>query len=268
MIRVTVSGYQKITTNSHKLYACHATINTQCLSPAYMKPKHLIIALPLLCLSAIANAQRTTFSVGINSGFFSYRGDQAFSIDENQPALLRTQFSPEKNSHPGFSYEVNSSVQYLSRMRLIVGGEVAFQSLQSKSNVTYLSPSIFASALLPAEGTVTSTSQFICVTPFIGFRALDKKLKLDITTGVELANGISRKEKIDVRLTGSGDAYDQKNDIGKQGDQRVRIQVTASLNKWGLTAGYVQGYKNYYAENDFLKARAQFVRMGLSYRIR
>lgn len=224
--------------------------------------------MPLLCLAALTNAQRTTFSVGINSGIFSYRGDQAYSINNSQPALLRTNLSPEKNSAAGFSYEVNSTVQYLSKMRLIVGGEIAFQSLQSKSNVTYLSPSIFASALLPAEGTVTTTSQYICITPFIGFRALDTKLKLDITTGVELAAGVSRKEKIDARIKMSGDTYNQTNNTGKQGDQRVRIQVTGSLGRWGLTTAYVQGYKNYYGDSEFLKARAQFVRMGLSYRIK
>ncbi|MCG2614745.1 hypothetical protein LZZ85_10655 [Terrimonas sp. NA20] len=250
-----------------KLYS-DATINLMRLSPAFMKSKHLLIALPLLCLAGIANAQRTTFSVGLNSGLFSYRGDQAFSIENTQPAILRTNFSPDENSRSGFSYEVNSNVQYVSKTKLIVGGEVAFQSLQSKSTVTYLSPSIFASALIPAEGSAESTSQYICITPFIGFRALDKKLKIDITTGFEIASAVSRKEKIDVRLTMNGDTYNKVNDLSKQGDQRVRIQVTASLNRWGLTTGYVQGYKNYYGDNEFLKARAQFVRMGLTYRIR
>jgi hypothetical protein len=232
-----------------------------------MKPKHLIIALPLLCIAAIAGAQQITYSAGINSGFFSYRGDHAFSIDKTQPPILRANLSADKNSTSGFSYELNSSVQYISKMKLIAGAELAFQSFQSKSNVSFLSPSFFASALIPAEGTVRSTSQFICFTPFIGFRALDQKLKVDITTGFEIAAAISRKEKIDAHLTMSGDTYNVENDAGKHGDQRVRIQITTSLGRWGLTTGYVQGYKNYYGDTDFFKARAQFTRIGLNYHI-
>ena len=114
---------------------------------------------------------------------------------------------------------------------------------------------------------VTSTSQFIAFTPFIGFRALDKKLKIDITTGFEIATALSRKEKIDAHLTMTGDKYNVENDADKHGDTRVRIQVTTSYGRLGLTTGYVQGYKNYYGNDDFFKARAQFARIGLNYRI-
>ncbi len=232
-----------------------------------MKPKHLLTALPLLCLAFMANAQRLTYSAGINSGFFRYRGDQAFSIEKTQPTLLRSNFSAGQESRSGFSYEINSSVQYVSKMKLIAGVELAFQSLQSKSDITFLSPSFFSSALIPAEGMVTSTSQFIAFTPFVGFRALDKKLKVDITTGFEIAGALNKKEKIDAHLTMTGDKYNVENDAGKHGDTRARVQVTISYGRLGLTAGYVQGYKNYYGNDDFLKARAQFVRTGLNYRI-
>lgn len=235
-----------------------------------MTPKHILLALPLLCLAVIADCQRTTYSVGLNSGLFRYTGDGASKISgiTSAPATIREGIPGKKS---GFSYEITLNAQRITRSRFLFGAELAWQSLQSRTTVVSQSPTIFSSFFMYADGRTKLTSQYIALTPFAGYRLLDKKIKLDISTGLEIAGCVSRKEDIEATNLSSGEKLSGTNKVAKRSDCRVRLQLNTSLGRFGLTTGYAAGLSDFYPEPDamyfFPKARSSFIRLGLNYRL-
>ena len=233
-----------------------------------MKPKQILLALPLLCLAVAANCQRTTYNVGLNSGIFRYTGDNAFEVSAiNVYPELRTQFGGTPGKKTAFSYEITGNIQRITKSRIIFGMELAWQSLQTKTNINGLIPTMYSSYFMPTTGNTRLTNQFISLTPVAGYRLLDKKIKVDLTTGLELAACISRKEKIDARNPDSDEHLSTTNDLPKNNDLRVRLQLNTSMGRFGLTTGYAAGLTNFYKDEGFFMARSSFIRLGLNYRL-
>ena len=233
-----------------------------------MTPKQLLLALPLLCLAATATAQTTSFTAGINSGIFRYHGDQAFEKSGINPfPTLRTSVDGTAGTSPGFSFEITADIRRVTRYRMLIGAEVAFQSLQSRTEVSSISPTLYSSFFMPAAGTTKLTAQFISLTPFIGYRFLDKKLKLDLTTGLELAACISKKEQIDAHHAETGEEFAGTSNVPRRPDHRIRLQVNTSFGRFGLTTGYAIGLENFYRGEDYT-AYSGFIRLGFTCRIR
>jgi hypothetical protein len=233
-----------------------------------MKPTNLLLALPLLCITLFTQAQQTNYTAGVNSGLFRYNNTQAFYLTGVVDGpLLRSNLNESNATKPGFSFEITGNIQRITRSRFLFGAELAYQSYRTKTPVSFFSPSLFASALIPADGNTTMQAQFITVTPFAGYRLLDKKLKLDLTAGMELAAAIQKKEVIKAREIYNGNLLEASNDQPRRADYRARIQLNASMDRIGLTTGYALGLANYYSSDEFLVSRARFVRFGLTYRI-
>lgn len=237
-----------------------------------MTPKQILLALPLLCLAAIANCQRTTYSVGFNSGLFRYTGEGAShtsGITTHPSPRTLNEGMPGKKS--GFSYEVTLNAQRITKSRILFGGELAWQSMQSRTTVVAQTPTIYSSFFMFATGKTTVTSQFITLTPFVGYRLLDKKIKLDISTGLEITGCINREENIKATNSSTGEKLSGSHELAKRPDHRVRLQLNTSLGRFGLTTGYAIGLTNFYPEPDamyfFPEARSSFIRLGLNYRL-
>lgn len=122
-----------------------------------------------------------------------------------------------------------------------------------------------------ADGRTKLTSQYITLTPFAGYRLLDKKIKLDISTGLEIAGCVSRKENIEATNLSTGEKLSGTNKVAKRSDYRARFQLNTSLGRFGLTTGYAMGLTNFYPEPNavysFSEARSSFIRLGLNYRL-
>lgn len=226
------------------------------------------MALPLLCLAVSANCQRTTYTIGLNSGIFKYSGDNASDVSAiNVQPWLRTQFGGTPGRKPGFSYEVSGNIQRTTKSRLIFGLELAWQSLQAKTTINGLIPTMYSSYFAPTTGKTKLTSQYICITPFAGYRLLDQKIRIDITTGLEMAGCISRKEYIDAVNPTTGEVLTGTSDVTKNNDVRARLQLNTSMGRIGLTTGYSLGFTNFYKDEDFFTAHSGFLRLGLNYRL-
>lgn len=234
-----------------------------------MKPKLILLLLLLPGLSVTAKGQRTTFSANLNSGIFKYTGDESYETSglTTFPSIwTQKEGTPGKKS--GFSYEISGTLQRTTKSRFLFGAELAFQSLQAKTSVVARSAFPASSAFIFADGETSLTSQFICLTPFVGYRLLNKKVKMDLTPGFEMAACISRKEKIDAKDQNSPDIeYKANNDLSRRPDYRVRIQLNTSMGRIGLNTGYVIGTKNYYGKDPNIRpeAKSRFIRLGLSY---
>jgi|GEM_PF-3180087 len=233
-----------------------------------MKPKQILLALPLLCLAATTCAQQTTYSAGVNSGLFSISSkNSSISSTVVLRPLMRFEVMGPSKSSAEFSYEINGRMQRNTRNGLIYGAELAFQSLRSSVDITYAIPFSYSSALLPANGKVKMHNSFIALTPYAGFRILDKKITVDLTSGLEIAACIKRDEQITVQTTYTNDRTEAISELKKTTDYRVRFQVITSFKKIGITAGYAAGLKNYYHKDDLLTGHSRFIRLGLTYRI-
>ena len=242
-------------------------LNVAC-QQRYMKPKHILLALPLLCLVAASCAQQTTYSAGVNSGWFSISSkDASGSASIIASPTIRSQMMGPAKSSPGFSYEVNGRIQRNTRARFIYGAELAYQSLRSGVDINYITPFLYSSALMQAGGKVKMNSSFIAVSPYAGFSVLDKKIKMDLTSGLEFAACIKRSEEIHAQQLGTGESYHAVNTLDNNIDYRLRVQLVTSYQKMGITAGYAHGLKNYYHKNDPLTGYSRFIRVGLTYRI-
>jgi hypothetical protein len=234
-----------------------------------MIPKQILLALPLLCLAAIANCQRTTYTVGVNSGYFRYKGDQSVASSSiHALPTLGTQLEGPAGRRSGFSYEVSGNIQRITKSKIIFGAELAWQSLQSKVTINGMIPSMYSSYIKPTSGMAKLTSQYICLTPFVGYRLLNKKVRMDITTGLELGACISRKEDIDATDPDTNENFKGTNDITKRHDLRARLQLNTSMGRFGITTGYSAGLTNYYNNDAFFTARSSFIRLGVNYRIK
>lgn len=233
-----------------------------------MKPRHILLALPLLCLVATTYAQQTTYSAGVNSGWFRITSKDASATSSiiGSPTIRAQMMGPTKSS-PEFSYEFTGRVQRHTRSGFIYGAELAYQSLHSSVDVNYITPFLYSSALMQAGGKVKMNSNFIAVSPYAGFRLLNKKITMDLSSGVEFAACVKRNEEINAQQLSTGDSYHAVNTLEKNMDYRIRFQLVTSINRIGLTAGYAAGLKNYYHENDMLTGYSRFIRLGLIYRI-
>lgn len=234
----------------------------------YMKPKHILLALPLLCLVTATSAQQTTYSAGVNSGWFRITSKNAtgFSSITGSPTIRSQMMGPSKSS-PEFSYELNGRVQRNTRSGFIYGAELAYQSLHSSVEINYITPFLYSSALMQAGGKVKMNSNFVAVSPYAGFRILNKKVKLDLSSGLELAACVNRDEEINAVQLSSGEKFHATNELHKNIDYRVRFQLVTSINRIGLAAGYAAGLNNYYHKDDMLTGNSGFIRLGLTYRI-
>lgn len=235
-----------------------------------MTPKKILLIVAACLSYAITQAQQTSFSVGLNSGLFNYGGREAL---ESGSLIL----NPEPRSFPhggppgtdhAFSFEVTTRLQYASRKKILLGAELAYQSLQSKSDIGFTHFTMFSSFFIASQGTIKTESRFLCFTPFAGYRILDRKVRMDLTSGLEMAASLSRREKIDAELTETNEKIDVTNKAdNNRSDFRLRVHLVTSIKRVGFTAGYAWGMTNYYKNTEPYRSAAysKFLRLGLSY---
>ncbi len=100
----------------------------------------------------------------------------------------------------------------------------------------------------------------------MGKRLLAKKITLDATLGLDVALCLKSHASL-VTSFGNEDYWFTKNEISPAVDLRPRLQLAAGYKKLGIAAGYSLGLINYKSAPG-TKAYSNFLRMGLSYRLK
>ncbi|SKA20019.1 hypothetical protein [Sediminibacterium ginsengisoli] len=229
--------------------------------------KKLLLTASFAACFFIVHAQKITYSLNLNSGFSGYHGNGVSSprgITLGGP-MYGFSNAPGKNS--GFSYELAVSGQRVSRRGWIYGLELGYQRIQTRSDISVISPSLISSAIFTATGSSVTTNTFLAITAFGGYRIPAGKFSFDLKTGFEYAPNLTRKEHITGMVTNSGQKIDDSHDLPKKSDMRVRFLLTSSIGKWGLNTGYSLGLCNYFESphTDDPKAYSDFLRLGVSY---
>jgi len=188
-----------------------------------MQIKSITAFLILTCITSHTNAQQIELGINANSGWHYFAGDDARKMTG---IILSPSPQPQVYSlfgkHSGFSYEFSCHIQRVTKKKMIYGVAVAYQSLQSKADITLISPSVISSAVFPATGNSTVTSKFIGITPYAGYRIIDRRVTLDFRSGLELAYCIDRDEKIDAVYTQTGEKLNEEYDVyANRSDLRI-----------------------------------------------
>ena len=237
-----------------------------------MQIKLITAFLVLTCITSHTNAQQIEFGIAANSGWHYFAGEDARKITG---ITLSPSPQPDVYSlfgtHSGFSYEFSSHIQRVARKKWIYGVAVAYQSLQSKADITVIWPSIVSSVIFPATGSSTLTSKFIGITPYAGHRLIDRKVTLDFRSGLELAYCLDRDEKIDAVYTQTGVKLNEEYDVPtNRSDMRISFQLNSTYRSIGFNAGYFLGIKNYFDDDSIgdPEVYSRFFWLGISYRIK
>ncbi|HAL82439.1 MAG TPA: hypothetical protein DCO83_09520 [Mucilaginibacter sp.] len=230
-------------------------------------------------------AQKIELSVGANSGLFHYSGNYATPvsyINEGQTGNQNYTNNPY-GSKNGFSYGGDVQAQYVSKSGFITGLQAGYEVLRSQVAINSYHPYYLLipfyniaepSYQTPVKSQTYLQNQDINVNPYIGYRLQIKKIKIDLMPGVDIGFNISSYDK--GKATGTdGTVY--RTDLKRPDaptDVRLKFAVAAYYKKWGLTAGYAHGLKNYVSGNTYINntevaevAHSELLRFGLIYRI-
>jgi hypothetical protein len=240
------------------------------------------LLLTLLSFFVLTNlsAQNIELSVQANSGLFHYSGNSAVST-----SAIYAGSSPQQNytSNPygnknGFSYGGDIQAQYVSKSGFITGLQAGYEILRSKLDVTgydpvtfYLAPGPnFLPYQIPVKGQTFLQYQDIDLNPYIGYRWLIGKIKLDMMPGIDLGFNINSYDK--------GKATDNDGNVYRTDlklldaptDVRLKLGVAATYKRFGITAAYLHGLTNLYKNinvNGSDDAHSELLSFGITYRI-
>lgn len=236
----------------------------------------------ILSLSAVLLFMDTTYGQKVEMhlnafgglSYFSGPGSAATSpmTVEIIPAAVMSETLRNSlwNAHgrrPGFSYAAEAQVQKVTGKGFLFGSALAFEVLKNKATVNYIHPGVYSSALFPAEGEGVARHHFLTLTPlFAGMRFSAGNTSFDCTLGAELGFLLRVRESGRAVSSFNSTTYSFNNSYGRRlTDTRLRLQVRAQIDRYGILAGYSLGLKNY--DHPGTKAYSNFVRMGISYRL-
>jgi hypothetical protein len=237
------------------------------------------LLLSLICQFACAAlfAQKLEVTAGAYSGLFKYSGksteSSSFINSSVSPTVVSSYTNNPYGNKFGFGYGINGQAQLVGKGGFIIGLQAAYEQLKSKIDINQVAAfnpvSSFPAPTSTANGSTSLKNNIINLNPYIGYRILLAKLKLDILAGTDIGFISSTHEKGSAKGT-DGKAYSTDLDrttIKK--DFRLRFGLAASLNKFSINASYAHGLSNYM--EGYLggspEAYSRVVRIGLGYRL-
>ncbi|MGX5688464.1 hypothetical protein [Arcticibacter tournemirensis] len=223
-----------------------------------MKPLILVSFFIVCSLSLFA--QKTEYSVHVQTGLFNFGGKSA----EKSSSLNGNYANNPYGTGSSFSYAFYLQLQGITKRNTIWGLQSGYESLASRIKIDRI---LYLGA--PArEGDFGHTSlrnQFILVHPYVGHR-FNFGIPLDISVGPDLGIGLKSMEK--GKVPDANFVIDNERDIPAV-DARIRINATAYHKSMGFTVGYSDGTINYQANMIGAEPEtySRFLRIGLSYKL-
>jgi hypothetical protein len=226
----------------------------------------------MLALSTLGFAQQKEYSLHLNTGWLRFGGESAAKTSALILGSGRSDINYTDNPYgkkAGLGYDGTVQVQKVSAKNLLFGLQAGYEILRSKVPLTH-AYTLVSSATAPAvSGETVLRHRFINTYPFMGKRWVLSKTTVDLTAGLNLGFNVKSHEK-GAATDAGGQIYRSNKDLDKLGlDTRARVGITACYQKFGLTAGYAHGLKNYTPETEGANRQtfARLMRLGLVYRI-
>jgi hypothetical protein len=244
--------------------------------------KKIIFIILLVSFIIRVNAQSLEFSVQAYSGMSHFTGNTT-----THSTFLNTSATDPHAGYPNGTGNIYTpdlgialQLQYNFKSGFLLGGQAAFEQFNNKVDINgvYEDQTYLAYQLAPgpeaATGHVTDHDNYVNLTPYIGYRFVLNKVKLDVMPGFDIAIGVGGSETVNVKAN-DGTYYNKPN-IANGGippsDVRARIGLAAYYLRYGIIASYSRGLKDYnsgeLSDSDLPPLHAELFRLGLSYRIR
>jgi len=237
--------------------------------------RKILLAIPLFFIFTQAKAQSFEISVQANGGLSAYRGNSTVNttfLDGADPTA-HTGYPNGDGNRLAFSYGADIQLQRNFKSNFILGLEAGYEVLGSKTNINGVYDDT-ANGETAASGYAEQHAGYVNVNPYIGYRFIIKKVKLDVLPGLDFAFGAHESNTINVTATDNTYYNAHTNNVyfNPSDDVRVRLGLAAYYQRFGLTANYSHGLVNFnsgaLADSVVPPEHRDVFRLGLSYRIK
>lgn len=241
--------------------------------------KNFYFTLFALLFSATAFGQKTEFSIGLNSGLFSFAGSRA-SGTANIYSYPQTDYYTDLGfgAKKALSYGVSLNLKRVTKRKMLLGVNFGFEVLRSKASVDKVYESNDTVGL-DATGKIFDNNSFLNLNPYIGYRFAFRHFSLDLTGGFELAYNFKETTRGKATAT-NGKKYTvfDRTTPSVGFDLRPGVQLSANYKKLELYVGYSYGLVDYmmwtktevYPGVNYVTpdAYARLLRFGVTYKIK
>lgn len=242
--------------------------------------KKLILTITALLTLTIAHGQKTEYRISLNSGLFSFAGQSASETsfinfnDQTKSGYTNNPYG----SKNGLCYGVSGNIQRVTKRNFILGLDLGYEILRSKTSINMILGSTKTSAYGSlATGQTFLNNNFMNINPFFGYRIIEKPIILDITGGIDYAYCFKSNE-----VGHATDPYGIKYEISRdietiKSEVRPRIQISTYYKNFGLYIGYSYGFTSYMSSyrgnksgsgDGLNESYARLFRFGLTYQIK
>jgi hypothetical protein len=231
--------------------------------------RYILLLWLCLAFASLSHSQKTELRANAYSGLFFFRGSGSTSTSTVHVGDDLGYYNPTPYGRKSaFSYALELQAQRITRQKHLYGIGLGFERLTSRARVDSASYTFVGK--VSERGKVTLENDFISFNPYIGHRFIANSITFDLQVGADLA--FSTRVYEQAKLTSQKDVTYRLKKDNHPLDIRPRLQVNAYYNRMGFLVGYSLGLKNLYEYNNpnFVnnKAYANYVRIGVSYRIK
>jgi hypothetical protein len=233
--------------------------------------KTLLFLIFLLLLTHVT-AQKTEFSIALNSGLLAFSGasaEKTTSINLNLSNNTSTGYTNNPyGAKFGLGYGVSTNLKRITKDDIVIGCGLAYETLRSRISIDRIDLGGDTTGI-PASGQTYLRLNCINFNPQFGYRFYFNKIVFDIIGGFDMAYILSATEKGSA-LANNGTNYTTSRDRKTINvDFRPNAQFLAYYRKIGFSLGFAYGFANYRA--GFLggtnECFARLIRFGLAYRL-
>ena len=222
-------------------------------------------------------AQKTEIKLNAYSGLFFYRGNGSSSAttiygNANFAYLDFTPFGRKST----FPYAFEIQIQKVTRKRRLYGLGIGWEELKSLTRIDSIAVGdLVIPTAVPIKGKINIASAFLTFNPYIGQRFVTGKWAVDLLAGIDLS--VCTRLQETAYLSSAGSKYYRYYQGYRNkyfGDLRPRIEINSVYRQFGITVGYSLGLLNlyrmdgYYYQPTNFKAYSNFLRLGISYKLK
>ncbi|MPR36021.1 hypothetical protein [Salmonirosea aquatica] len=196
------------------------------------------------------------------------------SVYNNQydNSILSLPYGPKQ----GLSYGTCFQVQRVHQEHFIAGMSLGYENLRSRVPIEAVEGMVYYTSFnTPASGRAYLANHFINGFPYLGYRFDLGPMALDLTGGVDV--GYLYFGRIVGRATtDEGKTYQvQRRYKTNSFDARTRYQLTLTRKRFGVYAGYSNGFVNYTPRSwtygwkvERTRVKSNLIRFGILYKVK
>jgi hypothetical protein len=231
-----------------------------------------LLFLVFLLLLTNTTAQKTEFSIALNSGLFTFSGasaEKTTSMNFNNSTTSGYTNNPY-GAKFGLGYGVSTNLKRITKDNIVIGLGLGYESLRSKTSieqVDYYQDTFYFQ--YPASGQTHLRLNCINFNPQFGYRFYFNKVAFDIIGGFDIVYILNVREKGSA-IVDNGTKYTtslERHTINV--DFRPNAQFLAYYRNLGCSIGYAYGFANYRAGylGGTNECYARLIIFGLAYRL-